>query len=85
MKILVTGCAGFIGSHLCLNLLMNKLFTEVIGLDNLDPYYDISKKEYNLGLLYKYKNFTFLKEDILTTKAIEQYKPDIICHLASLA
>ena len=43
------------------------------------------KKEYNLGLLKKYENFTFLKEDILTTKAIEQYKPDIICHLASLA
>ena len=85
MKILVTGCAGFIGSHLCLNLLMNKLFTEVIGLDNLDPYYDVSKKEYNLGLLQKYENFTFLKEDILTTKAIEKYKPDFICHLASLA
>ena len=85
MKILVTGCAGFIGSHLCINLLDNKLFTEVIGLDNLDPYYDVSKKEYNLGLLQKYENFTFLKEDILTTKSIEKYKPDIICHLASLA
>ena len=85
MKIIITGCAGFIGSHLCEYLLENKLFQEVIGIDNLDPYYDISIKENNLKLLNKFTNFTFLKEDIVTTKAIEKYKPEIICHLASLA
>ena len=85
MKILITGCAGFIGSHLAENLLLNNLFEEVIGLDNLDPYYEISKKENNLKLLNKFPNFTFLKEDIVTTKALEKYKPEIICHLASLA
>ena len=45
MKILVTGCAGFIGSHLCEYLLRNNLFDEIIGVDNLDPYYDVLKKK----------------------------------------
>jgi len=85
MKILITGCVGFIGSHLCEYLLENRLFEEVIGIDNLDPYYDISIKENNLRLLNKFPNFIFLKEDIVTTKYIEKYKPEIICHLASLA
>ena len=85
MKILVTGCAGFIGSHLCEFLLKNNLFDEVIGLDNLDPYYDVNKKRINLKILNKYDKFKFLQEDILNTQSIEKYKPEIICHLASLA
>ena len=85
MKILVTGCAGFIGSHLCEFLLKNNSFDEVIGLDNLDPYYDVNKKRINLKILNKYDKFKFLQEDILNTQSIEKYKPEIICHLASLA
>ena len=85
MIILVTGCCGFIGSHLCEYLLKNKIYEKVIGLDNLDPYYDVNKKRINLKILNKYDKFKFLQEDILNTQSIEKYKPEIICHLASLA
>ena len=62
MKILVTGCAGFIGSHLCEKLLSNHF--EVIGVDNLNDYYDVKLKEYNLSMLLPEENFNFIKEDI---------------------
>ena len=83
MKILITGVAGFIGSHLAETLL--KMNYEIIGLDNLNDYYDIKIKENNLKLLTKYKNFTFLKEDIVNTTSVERYKPNLVCNLASLA
>ena len=85
MIILVTGCCGFIGSHLCEYLLKNKIYEKVIGLDNLDPYYDVNIKLSNLTILQKYENFIFLKENIINSKSINKYKPDVICHLASLA
>ena len=85
MIILVTGCCGFIGSHLCEYLLKNRIYEKVIGLDNIDPYYDVNIKLSNLTILQKYKNFTFLKENIINSKSINKYKPDVICHLASLA
>ena len=86
-KILVTGCAGFIGSHLTNYLLKNEEYknVEVIGIDNLDPYYDIEIKKENIKLLEKYSNFKFYLEDIRTTKIIETEKPDIVIHLASMA
>ena len=62
MKILVTGCAGFIGSHLCEKLLVEG--HDVIGVDNLNDYYDITLKEYNLSMLLPEERFTFIKEDI---------------------
>jgi UDP-glucuronate 4-epimerase len=83
MKLLVTGCAGFVGSHLCETLLKNNHV--VIGLDNLNDYYDVNLKMKNLEILKEYTNFTFLKEDICDTKAIIEYKPDKIIHLASMA
>ena len=83
MKILVTGCAGFIGSHTCEALLKQK--HTVFGIDNLNNYYDINKKLDNLEVLRKYENFEFRKEDIRDTKIIEEWKPDKICHLASMA
>jgi UDP-glucuronate 4-epimerase len=46
------GCAGFIGSHVCEKLLKDNI--EVIGIDNLDPYYDIRLKEKNISLLKQY-------------------------------
>lgn len=85
MIILVTGCCGFIGSHLCEFLLKNKIYEKVIGIDNLDPYYDVNIKLYNLTILQKYDNFIFLKENIIDSQSIYKYKPDVICHLASLA
>lgn len=52
MKILVTGCAGFIGSHTCVKLLKNK-DNIVYGIDNFDPYYDVQLKKDNITLLSK--------------------------------
>tara|TARA_B100001559_G_scaffold318929_1_gene327072 strand:+ start:336 stop:1283 length:948 start_codon:yes stop_codon:yes gene_type:complete len=81
-KILVTGCAGFIGSHLCEELLKNDYI--VYGLDNMNIFYDLYKKK-NLEILLEYKNFIFEKDDIRTTKIISKIKPTKICHLASIA
>lgn len=82
-KILVTGCAGFIGSHVCEFLL--KRGDTVLGIDNLNHYYDTSQKMKNLEILKNYSNFEFRKEDITTTSIISKWKPDKICHLASIA
>jgi len=82
-KILVTGCAGFIGSHVCEFLL--KRGDTVLGIDNINDYYDVSQKMQNLEILEKYCNFEFSKEDICTTSAISKWKPNKICHLASMA
>ena len=83
MKILVTGCAGFIGSHTCEYLL--KRGDVILGIDNLNDYYDVNKKKENLKILEKYNNFIFKKEDICDTKSIEEWKPEKIIHLASMA
>lgn len=83
MKIIVTGCAGFIGSHLCEYLL--KRGDNILGIDIINDYYNVKKKEKNLEILRKYKNFEFRKEDICDTKSISNWKPDKICHLASMA
>ena len=67
--ILVTGTAGFIGFHTALNLLQaNKT---VVGIDNLNDYYDVSLKKDRLQNLENFKNFTFVKEDIANKDALE--------------
>jgi len=83
MKIVVTGCAGFIGSHTSEELL--KQNHTVYGIDNMNNYYDPKVKEKNISLLQKYPNFTFSKEDICTTNIINEWKPDKVCHLAAMA
>ena len=83
MKILVTGCAGFIGSHVSEFLL--KRGDIVMGIDNINDYYSIDTKMNNINILKKYKNFTFKKDDICTTSIISEWKPERICHLASMA
>ena len=55
MKILVTGCAGFIGYHLCRSLLDDGY--EVLGIDNINDYYDTTLKLARLDQLKPYKNF----------------------------
>jgi UDP-glucuronate 4-epimerase len=62
MKLLVTGCAGFIGWKVSEKLLNEG--HEVVGVDNLNDYYDVKLKFYRLELLKKYKNFKFYKVDI---------------------
>ena len=62
MKILVTGCAGFIGMHTCLRFLARG--DDVIGLDNLNDYYDVHLKEDRLALLRQFDNFAFHKLDM---------------------
>jgi UDP-glucuronate 4-epimerase len=87
MKILVTGVAGFIGMHSAKKLLDDG--HEVIGIDNLNDYYDVTLKEDRLKLLEGYKNFRFLKLDIKDQKdVIDLFKkesPQRVLHLAAQA
>ena len=86
-KILVTGSSGFIGMHLCRNLL-NDGYT-VQGIDNMNDYYDVSLKKARLELLYGYKNFTFNKIDISSSQDVnsvfDNFKPDKVVNLAAQA
>ena len=65
-KILVTGSAGFIGFHLCKKLL--KMGKKVVGIDNINNYYDQKLKLSRLRILKKDKNFFFYKIDIKDEK-----------------
>ena len=68
MKILVTGAAGFIGFHLSQKLLAKA--NEVIGLDNLNDYYDVSLKEARLASLKQHKDFSFYQLDLADKEGI---------------
>ncbi len=85
--ILVTGAAGFIGFHLCKRLL--ELGYIVVGLDNLNPYYDVSLKKARLKLLIENPDFHFYKQDIQDHKALietfNKHRISIICNLAAQA
>lgn len=86
MQILVTGVAGFIGSHAATRLLKDG--HDVIGLDSLDPYYSMAQKQNNLSLLKKSKRFSFLQTDIRhrgLSDIFEQYRPEVVLHLAAKA
>ena len=66
-NILITGCAGFIGYHVVNNLISNDKF-HVIGVDNINNYYDVNLKKSRLKNLLTYKNFKFYKLDINNKK-----------------
>jgi UDP-glucuronate 4-epimerase len=86
MSILVTGSAGFIGFHLSLRLL--QLNYKVIGLDNLDNYYDVKLKKKRILELKKFKKFKFIKIDIRKKnqfKYVNKYKITSVFHLAAQA
>ncbi|MDQ6963375.1 MAG: SDR family NAD(P)-dependent oxidoreductase, partial [Mariprofundales bacterium] len=70
MRVLVTGAAGFIGSHLCLRLLARG--DEVTGLDNLNDYYEVSLKRARLARLTANAAFSFIKVDLEDRTKIEQ-------------
>ncbi|MFC2143817.1 GDP-mannose 4,6-dehydratase [Candidatus Aenigmatarchaeota archaeon] len=82
--ILVTGCAGFIGSHLCEALLKNGL--SVTGLDNIDSYYSVKWKEENMKVLNRYPNFNFIRGSILDSGLIKDVIKDVdtVYHLAAI-
>ena len=87
MTILITGIAGFIGSHLARNLLIRG--DKILGIDNISDYYDVNLKYDRLNILKKYKNFIFEKVDISNysdlEKIIKKHKVSKICHLAAQA
>ena len=88
MKILITGSSGFIGMHASLKLL--QIGYDLIGIDNMNDYYDISLKEARLKLLKEsYPNFNFQRLDIQDTKKLkklfENHKFDIVINLAAQA
>lgn len=83
MKLLVTGSCGFIGTNLCLNLLKNESNT-IYGIDNFTDNYNVNYKKENYEELKKHTNFHFYNENLLGSSIIEETKPAIIIHLASI-
>ena len=92
MKIIITGAAGFIGYHLSKRLLVENI--SVIGIDNMNNYYDVNLKEARLEnlsniVLKENVNFKFVKADInnqaLINQIFEENKPDIVLNLAAQA
>ena len=87
MKILVTGAAGFIGYNLCSSLLNDNY--RVLGIDNINDYYDPNLKLARLDQLKPYKNFKFEKVDIADQKSLTQsfksFNPQIVVNLAAQA
>ena len=88
MRIFVSGSAGFIGAFLCKRLL-ETTSNEIIGVDNLNDYYDVSLKEARLKELEKFGKFIFIKGDISDKKFLdnlfEKYKFDVVVNLAAQA
>ena len=85
-KILITGCAGFIGFHIS-QLFLEKNF-KVIGVDNLNNYYDVKLKNKRLSILIRNKNFSFKKLDInnsVKLKKIFSQKIYAVLHFAAQA
>ena len=92
--ILVTGSSGFIGSNLVMRLLTSEVSFHIIGLDNMNDYYDVSLKEYRVAEIEKLaKNskctWTNIVGDLadksLIDKVFAEYKPDIVVNLAAQA
>ena len=94
MNILVTGSAGFIGANLVMRLLKDMREGSIIGLDNLNNYYDVSLKEYRLKEIEKNcqlstVNYQFIKGDLADKALIDnlfaEYKFDVVVNLAAQA
>ena len=87
--IFITGSSGFIGSNLAKRILTTEPDTKVIGLDNMNDYYDVRIKEARLAELQKIENYTFIKGNLadkaLINSIFEQYHPDIVVNLGAQA
>ena len=88
-KYFITGTAGFIGSNLAKRILTEEKNVQVIGLDNMNEYYDIKIKEWRLAELNKFDNFKFIKGDLADKETVEnifkEYHPNIVVNLAAQA
>lgn len=87
--IFITGSSGFIGSNLAKRILTTEPDTKVIGLDNMNDYYDVRIKEARLAELQKFENYTFIKGNLadkaLINSIFEQHHPDIVVNLGAQA
>ena len=87
--ILITGAAGFIGSNLVKRIYQENSSATIIGIDNMNAYYDVALKEFHVKELVKYPRFTFVKGNIadkaLITELFEKYKPSVVVNLAAQA
>ena len=87
--VFITGSSGFIGSNLAKRILTTEPDTKVIGLDNMNDYYDVCIKEARLAELQKFENYTFIKGNLadkaLINSIFEQYHPDVVVNLGAQA
>ncbi|MGF6989676.1 UDP-glucuronate 4-epimerase [Lachnospiraceae bacterium PM6-15] len=87
--ILITGVAGFIGSNLVKKIYQETPSAKVIGIDNINTYYDVTLKESRLNELAKYPGFNFIKGNIadksLVMELFEKNKPTVVVNLAAQA
>lgn len=87
--IFVTGASGFIGSNLCKRILKEDSECKVIGLDNMNDYYDVRIKEARLSELSGYSNYTFIKGNLADKELIDsifsEYHPSIVVNLGAQA
>lgn len=85
----ITGSSGFIGSNLAKRILNKEDNVLVIGLDNMNNYYDVKIKEWRLAQLNKFDNFKFIKGDLANKETVEnifrEYHPEIVVNLAAQA
>ena len=88
-SIFITGVAGFIGSNLAKRLLSTVEGVKIVGLDNMNNYYDVRLKEARLNELEQFENFSFVKGNLADKSVIEaifeQYKPKIVVNLGAQA
>ena len=87
--VFITGSSGFIGSNLVKRILTTEPDTKIVGLDNMNDYYDVRIKEARLAELQKFENYIFIKGNLadkaLVNSIFEQYHPDIVVNLGAQA
>ena len=85
----ITGTSGFIGSNLAKRILNEEKEILVVGLDNMNDYYDVNLKEYRLNELKKFDNFKFIHGNLADKEVVEnifkEYRPSIVVNLAAQA
>ena len=87
--VFITGASGFIGSNLAKRILTTEPDTKVVGLDNMNDYYDVRIKEARLAELQMFENYTFIKGNLADKALIDsifnQYHPDVVVNLGAQA